>query len=161
MSMRNSTVIMLCVAAAAAGFLAGRSRARAAVRIVRATDTVVVTRPEVRESLVVRREVVRLPYANIAGDADSLTHSAADSVAVAIDMEQRVYADSAYIAYVSGYRPRLDSLRLISHTAAYLPDMPAARARRWSLTLGAGLVCTPRRVEPGAFIGVGYTLFRW
>lgn len=58
----------------------------------------------------VRYETVRLMVADTARVTVTDTVRVADSVEVVVPITQRVYGDSLYRAYVSGYRPRLDSI---------------------------------------------------
>lgn len=77
--------------------------------------------------------------------------------------EQAVYEDSLYRAWVSGYRPRLDSLMVFPKTVyqtvtndIYHTIVP--RKKRWGLGLQAGYG------YPGGFYvgaGISYDLFQW
>lgn len=74
--------------------------------------------------------------------------------------EQAIYKDSAYVAYVSGYQPRLDSLLLFPKTITnYVKETVTItpKAKRWGLgpQVGYGL--------GGAYIGIGiqYNIFQW
>ncbi|MEY8720653.1 DUF6808 domain-containing protein [Bacteroides stercorirosoris] len=79
--------------------------------------------------------------------------------------EQAYYEDSLYRAWVSGYRPRLDSLMVFSKTVyqtvtndIYHPVMVKSKLKRWGLGLQAGYG------YPGGFYlggGVSYNLFQW
>lgn len=79
--------------------------------------------------------------------------------------EQAYYEDSLYRAWVSGYRPRLDSLQIFPKTVyrtvtndIYHPVMVKSKPKRWGLGLQAGYG------YPGGFYlggGVSYDLFQW
>lgn len=79
--------------------------------------------------------------------------------------EQAYYEDSLYRAWVSGYRPRLDSLMVFPKTVyqtvtndIYYPVMVKSKPKRWGLGLQAGYG------YPGGFYlggGVSYNLFQW
>lgn len=79
--------------------------------------------------------------------------------------EQAYYEDSLYRAWVSGYRPRLDSLQIFPKTVyrtvtndIYHPVMVKSKSKRWGLGLQAGYG------YPGGFYlggGVSYDLFQW
>ena len=79
-----------------------------------------------------------------------------DSVAVAIPITQKVYEDSTYRAYVSGYRPRLDSLFLFPRTQIITVR---EKPRRWNIGVGAGYGLTPRGFQPFVGVTVSYTLW--
>lgn len=82
-----------------------------------------------------------------------------DSATVEIPIEQRHYAGENYEAWVSGYRANLDSLRVFPETQIITASTMVTKKKnnRWGLSIGAGMVATPTRVEPGIFIGATYT----
>ena len=77
--------------------------------------------------------------------------------------EQAYYEDSLYRAWVSGYRPRLDSLMVFPKTVyqtvtndIYHTVVP--KKKRWGVGLQAGYGC------PGGFyfgVGMSYDLWQW
>ena len=76
--------------------------------------------------------------------------------------EQAYYEDSLYRAWVSGYRPRLDSLQIFPRTVyrTVTNDIyhTIVKKKRWGLGLQAGYG------YPGGFYvgaGVSYDLFMW
>ena len=79
--------------------------------------------------------------------------------------EQAYYEDSLYRAWVSGYRPRLDSLqvfpRMVYQTVTndvYHPVIVKPKKKRWGIGLQAGYG------YPGGFYvgaGVSYDLWQW
>ena len=81
-----------------------------------------------------------------------------------VQREQAYYKDSLYSAWVSGYRPRLDSIeiypRMVTHTITndIYHTIKVKDKRRWGLGLQAGYG------YPGGFYvgaGVNYNLFQW
>lgn len=77
--------------------------------------------------------------------------------------EQAYYEDSLYRAWVSGYRPRLDSLQIFPRTVyqtvtndIYHTIVP--KKKRWGLGLQTGYA-----YPDGWYVGVGisYNLFMW
>lgn len=82
-----------------------------------------------------------------------------DSATVEIPIEQKQYTGENYEAWVSGYQPQLDSLRIYADTKTITTttEVTKWKTRRWGLSIGAGLVATPTRIEPGVFIGATYT----
>ena len=65
-------------------------------------------------------------------------------------------------AYVSGYKPRLDSLALFRSTAAVSVVQPEARReRRFSVGLQAGYGITPKGLQPYIGLGISVTLARF
>lgn len=84
-----------------------------------------------------------------------------DSANVEIPIEQKQYTGENYDAWVSGYQPQLDSLRIYADTKTISTTTEITRwkTKRWGLSIGVGIVATPTRVEPGIFIGATYTFF--
>lgn len=81
-----------------------------------------------------------------------------------VQREQAYYEDSLYRAWVSGYRPRLDSIeiypRTVTHTITndIYHTIKVKDKRRWGLGVQAGYG------YPGGFYvggGVSYNLFMW
>lgn len=89
----------------------------------------------------------------------------ADSVDVAIPITQRVYEDSLYTAYVSGYNSKLDSIivyprrETMTITNKYTPPKP----KRWSVGIQVGYGVTLKgntpQMVPYFGIGVSYSIF--
>lgn len=83
-----------------------------------------------------------------------------DSVAVAIPIEQKHYKGDDYDAWVSGWNPSLDSLRIYRQTQqiATTTEVTRWKTRRWGLSVGVGAVASPKGgIQPGIFIGATYT----
>ena len=122
------------------------------------TDTIIkvikVDRPIVRESTIVKYEVVRLP---IAADTICVSDTIKDSVFVEVPIEQKVYSDSNYTAWVSGYRPRLDRIS-ITHTEVSFHNKLVNNngSKRLYLGIQVGYGITPRGMQPYLGLGVSY-----
>lgn len=82
-----------------------------------------------------------------------------DSATVEIPIEQKQYTGENYEAWVSGYQPQLDSLRIYADTKTITTSTEVTRwkTKRWGLSVGAGVTATPKGVQPGVFIGASYT----
>lgn len=83
-----------------------------------------------------------------------------DSATVSIPIEQRHYTGSDYEAWVSGWNPTLDSLRVYTHTRQVTTTTEITRWRRhhWGVSIGAGATVNHKgEIRPGIFIGVSYT----
>ena len=81
-----------------------------------------------------------------------------DTATVMLPVEQRVYQDSLYTAYVSGYRPRIDSILLrLPHTYTTVTRTVNKAARRWAIgpTVGAGYGIVGKQAD--VFVGVSVT----
>lgn len=89
-----------------------------ATSTVTVTDTIPYYKPVAKDSLVVRYETVKLPAVrDTVRDSliykDTLVH---DSVNVILPITQKKYEDSTYTAWVSGFRPNLDSINIYRKT---------------------------------------------
>ena len=95
------------------------------------------------------------------------TVSRADTVWMPLPLERVVYRDTAYLAVVSGYRPRLDAIEVyqrdVVRTVTERVEVPVSR--RWGLgiTAGYGAAAVGGSVQLAPFIGVGvsYNIVCW
>ena len=75
-------------------------------------------------------------------------------------MEQRTYADSTYTAWISGYRPKLDSILIYPQSTTITNTMTitnSSRQPRFSIGLQAGYGATisNNQLKPAPFVGIG------
>lgn len=78
-----------------------------------------------------------------------------------VQRRQAVYRDTLYEAYVSGYSPRLDSIRLFPRTVTRTVTIDrhlAPKPKRWGFGLQAGY-----SHPHGPYVGIGlsYNLWSW
>lgn len=115
-------------------------------------DTIPFYVPVAYDSLVVRYVTDTLP----AISRDSVRASKMDSASVRIPIVQKIYSTEQYRAYVSGYRPSLDSLFIYeSSRVIEIRDRP----RRWGVgvQIGYGVGIASQQVKTFPYIGVGIT----
>lgn len=89
-----------------------------------------------------------------------------DTVLVNLPIEQRQYSDPRYTAWVSGYRPQLDSIQIYQRTEYITNDVKAVtKPKRWGIGLqaGYGVSLHKGQVFPAPYIGVGlsYSIISW
>lgn len=159
-------------------WLWGYHRGRASVKAAR-VDTVLVDRPvAVRENPVgvatVPVRVVSLgKHGEIPSDvpseipsdgitvgvADSafpaLHDSVGDTLRAAVPITQKEYRDSDYAAWVSGFMPRLDSIRI--YRKAVVRTQAVTRRNAFSVGLTGGLGYGVLTRKPDVWVGVGVT----
>lgn len=124
-------------------------------------DTVTVRLPVAKDSAVVRYLTVRVPMKDTATNRPTATDT------VRLPIEQKTYVDSTYTAYVSGYRPRLDSITVyprretvvITRTQSLTPKAAGAKPSRLTFGLQAGYGLTPKGFQPYIGVGAGWRLF--
>lgn len=79
-----------------------------------------------------------------------------------IPITQRVYQDSSYTAYVSGYLPSLDSIEVYNRTVyrdITTITSPKPRPKRWGLGVQAGYGIGTNGLQPYIGVGLSYNVF--
>ena len=113
-------------------------------------DTIIVEKPILQK--VAMTDTLRLPV--LARDTLMLH----DTVFVTLPIEQRQYGDPRYTAWVSGYRPQLDSIQIYQRTEYITKEInPHKKPKRWGIGLqaGYGVALHDGQIRPTPFIGVG------
>ena len=139
----------------------------------------IVTTVEIREKTdsaptpVSEKEVGAVYVAVKPEKKSSETNAAADSVdapmtdtltmqgdSVRIPITQKVYEDTMYTAYVSGYRPSLDSITVRERTVTTTITQTRYETdfRRWNIGLTAGYGYGIKGKQLDWFIGIGITM---
>lgn len=81
-----------------------------------------------------------------------------DTVEVALPFVQREYRDSNYNAWVSGYEPALDSIKVFPRTMTVKERVTVKdKARRWGIYGGVGIGVSDR-ITPCVGVGIGYRI---
>ena len=115
-------------------------------------DTVRVIEPQYIHSVETQRVEAPMALAR----RDTTGAMPVDSIIVEIPVESRQYVGESYRAYVSGWRPRLDSL-ILTRPVASVAVSPATRQHsRISAGIQAGVGLTPKGLQP--YVGIGLTL---
>lgn len=141
-------------------------------------DTIPFIKPNAKDSGVVGYITERLPVADVKEDnfLNNITDTIAmvvdsevvtdchrlDSVKVSIPITQKVYEDSTYKAYVSGFKPSLDSIFFYPKTEVQTITTKDNDKSRWSLSvsLGYGLTLTKQPTfAPMASVNISYNLY--
>lgn len=144
-------VTLLLVVCVAAWFRPFKSLPAEVIRdTVMVIDTVKDTVPKPYRVTVVRTDTFYLPI--LVGDS-----SGADSVFVALPIEQKEYRDSMYTAWVSGYQAKLDSIEIYNKVQT-IYVRKQVKKKRWGLGIQAGY-----GYPDGWYIGAGisYNIFQW
>lgn len=115
--------------------------------------------PVPRDSVIKKYETVKLPLKKDTCKTKQDTCISPDSAEVVVPITQKIYADSLYRLWVSGYDVRLDSIKVNARTREIKIPVPVpAKRKRWGLGLQAGY-----GYPFGMYVGVGvsYNLFTW
>lgn len=120
---------------------------------VTVVDSVKKSFPVPVDSFVVRYIAKSLPIAR-----DSVTKQLeGDSAKIQIPISQKVYEDTLYRAYVSGYEPKLDSITIKQRTT-YITHTTRNKESRFRIGLQAGYGLTPKGMMPYFGVGLSYRL---
>ena len=79
---------------------------------------------------------------------------------VYLPITQKIYKDSLYTAYVSGYRAKLDSIEVYSKTRTMFVRERVKR-KRFGLGVQAGYGFSGNKVSPYVGVGVSCNLWEW
>ncbi|EJW92769.1 hypothetical protein EVA_19119 [gut metagenome] len=89
----------------------------------------------------------------------------ADSISLILPIQSKVYQDSTYRAWVSGYNTRIDSIRIYPRKVFITERERVSKPpNRWALSLTAGYGYIPGSgMKPFVGLGISYTLkpIRW
>lgn len=123
---------------------------------VTVVDTVTYDKPVAKDSLVVRYVRVRVPVVR-----DTLHSIYTDTIQVDMPVTQKRYEDSTYTAWVSGYEPSLDSIRVYARKdVVTINKIIKEPPNRFVVSFNVGYGLTPQNgLQPYIGIGVGYKLF--
>ena len=146
--MAFSRYLIVALLMFSAGFMLGRmsKRSKTELKVERLTDTVVIRQPEIMVVHTLAPDTVRLAVVDALRDT---TH-----VLVEVPRQQHRYEGEGYQAWVSGFRPSLDSIVIERQIL-----LPQAKPRRWSVGLQAGIGATPRGIQPYFGVGISFKLY--
>ena len=146
----------------------GESVRRDTVTVI---DTVVHRVPVAKDSTVVRyvtrtvpavTQSCRAPRDTANNDREVMptlyASASSDSAAVVFPITQMVYSDTDYRAWVSGYEPRLDSIKVFPRTVT-VRETKYKPPSRFSIGLQGGYGITPKGLQPYIGVGVNVRIF--
>ena len=121
-------------------------------------DTIIVEKPVIKKVETIDTLLLPVPTTD--------TLMLHDTVLIHLPIEQRQYSDPRYTAWVSGYRPQLDSIQIYQTTEYITKEMKkATKSKRWGIGLqaGYGIALHKGQVFPALYVGVGlsYSIFSW
>lgn len=108
---------------------------------LRTTDTIHHYYPQPKERQVVRYVTRLLPMTKVVGNTDTLTLWAHDTVAVEVPITSKHYGSKDYDAWVSGYEPSLDSIKVYKETQYITETITRTikdKGKHFFLDVGAG-----------------------
>lgn len=133
-------------------------------------DTTIVRTPQPRDTLVLYTERVKVsvskdsvPYPVPRYITTELhdTIFERDSIYIDLPITQKVYRDTSYSAWVSGYNPRLDSIEVYRPTTTITNYIKPSN-KRWGIGLQVGYGVNPQgKFAPYLGVGISYNILRF
>ena len=114
-------------------------------------DTIKVIKPIAVDSVVTRYKWVNVERVKDTTIVNEVSELVFDTIRVRLPIESKHYTSINYDAWVSGYEPQLDSIKVYQREVK-------TKQSRWSIGLQGGVGMTPRGVQPSIGIGIGYRL---
>lgn len=114
-------------------------------------DTIKVIKPIAVDSVVTRYKWVNVERVKDTTIVNEVSEVVFDTIRVRLPIESKHYTSINYDAWVSGYEPALDSIKVYSREVVVKP-----KKSRWSIGLQGGVGMTPKGLQP--YVGVGISL---
>ncbi len=171
--MRRIVVVLILIVMCLLSFFVGRKisgninqQEREVIDTIIHIDTVAYLLPIPRDSVVIRYDHIVVPIApshrdstEYCSDNDNVTVDVSqDSATIHIPITQQVYETDTYKAYVSGYRPSLDSIFIMNKMAEVIVKKQA-KTNRFNIGVQAGYGLTPKGFQPYVGFGVSIRIF--
>ena len=114
-------------------------------------DTITVVKPIAVDSVITRYKVVNVERVKDTTIVNEVSEVVFDTIRVRLPIESKHYTSINYDAWVSGYEPQLDSIKVYQREVK-------PKQSRWSIGLQGGVGMTPKGVQPYVGVGIGYKL---
>ena len=114
-------------------------------------DTIRVIKPIAKDSVITRYKVVNVERVKDTTIVNEVSEVVFDTVQVRLPIESKHYTAESYDAWVSGYEPCLDSIKVYNQVIK-------TKQSRWSIGLQGGVGITPRGVQPYLGVGISFRL---
>lgn len=116
-------------------------------------DTIKVVKPIAVDSVVTRYKWVNVERVNYIDSVNTISEVVFDTIQVRLPIESKHYSATNYDAWVSGYEPQLDSIKVYNREV-----IVKQKHSRWSVGVQGGVGMTPKGLQPYIGVGVGYRL---
>ena len=121
-------------------------------------DTIFVEKPVIKKVEIIDTLLLPVPITD--------TLMLHDTVLVHLPIEHRQHPDPSYPAWVSGYRPQLDSIHIYQQTQYITKEVKVAtKPKRWGIGLqaGYGVSFSNKQIKATPYIGIGisYNILTW
>ena len=121
-------------------------------------DTIFVEKPVINKVEIIDTLLLPVPITD--------TLMLHDTVLVHLPIEQRQYSDPRYTAWVSGYRPQLDSIHIYQRTEYITKEIKTVtKPKRWGIGLQAGyrVSISNKQIQATPYIGIviNFIILTW
>ena len=116
-------------------------------------DTIKVVKPIAVDSVVTRYKWVNVERVKDTTIVNEVSEVVFDTIRVRLPIESKHYSTTNYDAWVSGYEPCLDSIKVYNREVIVKP-----KKSRWSVGVQGGVGMTPKGLQPYIGVGIGYRL---
>lgn len=166
---KNILILVLLLAALILGFILWKGgkgeeqvKERIKTEVVTKYDTIRAATPKPVHDTIVKWQEARVPKEHFREVTKMINGS--DSVDVTLPVTQRMYKDSNYTAWVSGYQPKLDSIHTYNkmiYTTRTIERTVTKPPNRWGIGISAGYGygINSKLFEPYIGVGVTYVIF--
>lgn len=151
--MKNTAIITLVIALVLASYFVGR-RTPTEVEIIR-RDTITVVKTDTIRITKVREVEKKIIDTILVQVKDTIILN--DTTFIQLPREQKIYEAENYKAWVSGYRPKLDSLNIYQKTI--IKEVTNTIEKNWGLGVMGGYGITKDGLSPFIGVGVYYKIF--
>ena len=114
-------------------------------------DTITEVKPIAVDSVITRYKWVNVERVKDTTIVNEVSEVVFDTIQVRLPIESKHYTAESYDAWVSGYEPQLDSIKVYQREVK-------PKQSRWSIGLQGGVGMTPKGLQPYVGIGVAYKL---
>lgn len=154
MDSTKALTLLMAAALVAASFICGRFFSGQISH-----DTPEVVRDTIRDTIRVQgpRDTLYLPSLDTIRVPvpvhDTLART--DTLWLELPRERVQVSDTAFTAWISGWRPQLDSIEIYRQTITETRTLPAPR---WSIGIQGGVGVTPAGLQPYLGVGISYRI---
>lgn len=145
--MKNTLYITLFLALLVGSFFLGRRYASDTV--ITQTDTLTVTRTDTIKITKVKEVKRRVVDTILVPVKDTILIN--DTTFIQLPREQKIYQNDNYKAWVSGYKPRLDSIETYQKTIERIVTQTRKSNSGWGIMGGVSM--TPQGLQPSITVG--------
>lgn len=114
-------------------------------------DTIRVVKPIAVDSVVTRYKWVNVERVKDTTIVNEVSEVVFDTIRIRLPIESKHYEGESYDAWVSGYEPSLDSIKVYQREVK-------PKQSRWSIGLQGGVGLTPKGLQPYVGVGISFRL---